>query len=349
MTAQQDSPLRVLVVDDSPFNRHLIGDAVSEQASLLVVGHASNGEQALRMVTELSPDVITLDIEMPKMDGFTFLRILNASRPTPVIVVSSHTAAESVFRALELGATDFVAKPSDGIADRDRWKEELLSKIVLCRFALRKKRHDVAIAKPRPSRPTRAVAAVEPPVLVTIASSTGGPSALLHILSRIPGNYPGSIVIAQHMAASFTKTFAQRLDRTTPLHVREAHDGEIILPGHAYICPGGTSMTVARSPYGLQLRRVAPTADDRYVPSGNRVMSSAAEVMGPRVLGLVLTGMADDGVVGARDIRRAGGTVICESPETAIVNGMPGAVSRAGHASQVLPLDAIVDAILAFA
>lgn len=339
----ENGQMRVLVVDDSPFNRHVISDVLSARPEIRVVGHASNGEQALRMVAELEPDAITLDVEMPKMDGFTFLRILASTRPTPVLVVSSHSASDTVFRALELGAYDFVAKPEDLLRGRDRWADELCAKLLASSQARRARRVDPAPSSfPADRKPGN----VAPRFVVAIASSTGGPSALLHVLSRLPPSFPGSILIALHMAPQFTKSFAERLHRTTPMFVCEAVDGEPIYAGHAYVCPGGSCMVMRRDSNGSRIQLVPPGAEDRYVPSGNRLLASVGEAMGSRAIGVVLTGMADDGLEGARALRNAGGLVIAESEETTVVNGMPGAVVRAGLAHKVLPLPAIPDELI---
>lgn len=341
MIARQPS-LRVLVVDDSPVNRHVITEALVSSGKMIVVGHASNGEQALRMVAELEPDAVTLDVQMPKMDGFTFLRILMASRPIPVVVLSSFAHSETVFRALELGAVDFVAKPDDLLStNKSAWRKELVDKfLAIQRQEAQPRKLD---APPRSFPLERKPPRTPPRFVATVASSTGGPSALLHVMSRLPPTFGGAIVIAQHMAPNFTRTFAERLNRTTPLAVKEAHDGELVHAGHAYICPGGSCVILKRE-YGLtKLGVVAPDEHDRYIPSGNRLFTTAAAVLGPRAFGVVLTGMADDGVHGARAIRAAGGVVIAESQETAVVYGMPGAVVAANLASKVLSLSAIAE------
>lgn len=335
--------LRVLVVDDSRVVRHVITDAVSSSNEIQVVGHASNGEQALRMVAELDPDAITLDLEMPKMGGFTFLRLLLARRSTPVIVLSSHDATDNVFKALDLGAVDFIPKPPDPLLSPEPFRTDLVQKLLLTRHL---------VQRPRPSElPVRSNAkdhtppSVPPRFLVVIASSTGGPTALLHLFSRLPPSYPGALLVAQHMAPNFTRTFAERLDRVAAVTVREAVDGDLVLAGRAYVCPGGACMEI-RKVNGFPLLDVRPPdGSDRYVPSANRLFSSAADTYLSRSHAVILTGMADDGVIGAAKIRRAGGSVLVESEETAVVYGMPGAAVRAGVASRVLPLQQIAQAV----
>ncbi|MFO0546972.1 MAG: chemotaxis-specific protein-glutamate methyltransferase CheB [Polyangiaceae bacterium] len=357
--------LRLLVVDDSHYNRQIISDAFADSRDVAVVGHASNGEQALRMVAELDPDVITLDVEMPKMDGFTFLRILMHKKPTPVIVISSRRSPENVFRAIELGALDFVSKPEVG--EMSTWQTELRDKITQTKHAdahriptvggsspkLGATRVTPPQPPPQPLTPTSAQTASNaragafPLTVVGLAASTGGPGAILHILSRIPATHTGAILIAQHMSPTFTRSFAERLDRTSPLTVLEATDGDPVIAGRVYVCPGGSCMELRKDANGLRVAVVPPSPADRYVPNANRLLTSIAHVMGPRATALVLTGMADDGLEGARSIRRVGGIVIAESEQTAVVNGMPGAVIREGLAHRILPLPDIAEELVA--
>jgi len=330
-------PIRVLVVDDSRIGRHVISDALATSREIQVIGHASNGEQALRMVAELSPDAITLDLEMPKMGGFTFLRLLMSRSPIPVVVLSTQSQTENVFRALELGALDFIPKPDDVLVAGDALRTELVQKLLLTRYARATLRKGLA-AWPSGTATTTSLMSGPPRHVVAVASSTGGPAALLHIFSRLPANFPSAILVAQHMAATFTRTFAERLDRATTVSVREAVDGDLVTAGRAYVCPGGSCMSLRRENGVFRLEVTAPTDEDRYVPSANRLLSSVATAAGSKSVGIILTGMADDGVIGAGAIRRAGGVVLAESEETAVVFGMPGAAARAGHVQALLPL-----------
>jgi two-component system chemotaxis response regulator CheB len=337
--------IRVLIVDDSALNRRSLGETLEACPDVTVVGKAADGEEALRLATTLKPDVITLDLEMPRMDGFTFLRILMSKQPTPVIVVSSYAQKENVFRALELGALDFVAKPDRvGEGDRSRLAAELISKVLLARTL----RRGVFVARPpmesfsgidgelRRSRDLQ-----EPARVVAIASSTGGPTALLQVVSRFPAHYPHALLVTQHMPERFTRTFAERLDRRSELFIAEAADQDQLTAGMALVCPGGHSMEVEPGPLRVRVRPAQ--ADDRYVPSGDRLLSSVARVFGARAVGVILTGMGDDGVEGARAIVAAGGTVIAESEATAVVYGMPAAAVRAGVVSQSLALPEIAE------
>jgi two-component system chemotaxis response regulator CheB len=347
--------IRVLIVDDSAYNRKHIADILSASDEIEVVGKAGDGEEALRLATQLKPDVITLDLEMPRMDGFTFLRILMARQPTHVIVVSSYKQKENTLKAIELGALEFVAKPKSQLSpDATEIRGEILQKVLMAPKArVRRAPSPRASAPSLPNLPAAPAAApVQPRVVVGIASSTGGPTALLEIFSRLP-RLPAALLIAQHMPDKFTRTFAERLDRKcrenrdeskVAFRVSEAQDGDVVLAGTAFVCPGRQCMELVAQPNGeYRLRTGAPGGSDRYVPSADRLLRSVAAVAGARSVAVVLTGMGDDGVEGARAVRDAGGVVLVESPESAVVFGMPGSVVRAGLANHVLSLPAIVD------
>lgn len=346
--------LRVLVVDDSTVFRRSLVDALSAVDDIEVVGTAANGEEALQSALSLKPNVITLDLEMPRMDGFTFLRILVARQPTAVVVVSSHASRENVFKALELGAVEFVVKPSAHRPAESSIRDEVVQKVLLTRHL---RPVGTRVRAPAPSlsdaeEPRARVPLSEPPeggtarprvrFVVAIASSTGGPIALLDIASRLPERFPGALCIAQHMPESFTRTFAERLDRKGPIRFAEVDAPEPLEERRGYVSPGNQNLVVVPrggSDLGVALR---PAAGERYVPSGDLLLKSAAEAAGPRVVGVVLTGMGDDGLAGARAVREAGGIVVAESEQSAVVYGMPGGVVRAGLANHVLSLPEIV-------
>lgn len=352
-------PLRVLVVDDSAYNRRAIASMLEALPEVQVVGKATDGDEALRMVSQLSPDLITLDLEMPRMDGFTFLRLLMARRPTPVIVVSGYSQKENVFRALELGALDFVAKPTRTVAsDLSSIQEELAEKVTMVRYLspanldpkhrgmsrgrtatqvfriLPDKTHEPV----RPAPPPAAVAEV--PVLL-VGASTGGPTALVELFGRLPAS--AQVVVAQHMPERFTKTFAERLDRISPLRVVEGEGDLKLEPGLGVICPGGRCVDLERRGQELWVRAVPPDAADRYVPSVDRLFASGARAAGDQVVAVVLTGMGDDGARGLEAVKAAGGTVFAEAPETAVIYGMPGAAVRTGTVDRSLPLRALAE------
>jgi len=357
VSKSESRPLRVLVVDDSAYNRRNIGDILASAPDIELVGKAGDGEEALRLATTVRPDVITLDLEMPRMDGFTFLRILMSRQPTPVIVVSSYSQKENVFKALELGAVDFVAKPDRQVSpDARELKEQILSKMEMIRNlrtpAPRIGRGGAGVSRasftneaqlPHPF--AAPPAPITPRNVVVIGSSTGGPTALIDIFAKMPARCYSALLVAQHMPDKFTRTFAERLDRKGPMRVSEAQDMEVIYANTGAICPGRQCMELEAilGTADFRVRVSAPASSDRYVPSANRLFRSAALALGPRAIGVILTGMGDDGVEGSRAIRAAGGTVIAESQETAVVYGMPGAVVRAGVATDSMPLPEIAE------
>ncbi len=341
--------LRLMIVDDSAQNRRVLHDILDRAPRVEVVASCADGEEALRMALSLRPDAIFLDLQMPRMDGFTFLRILMNRAPTPVVVVSGYSAKENVFKALELGALDFVAKPPAG-RPLDEAADAILEKVRLIRTLERPTavRADRVVPSPLPSPAPSPPAAVRPKRLVAIAASTGGPAAIGDLLDRIPSGFPGAILIVQHMPEKFTRTFAERLDRRTSLQVREAADGDIAIAGTAWVAPGQRCMEVQSTPGGLRLVVRPPTPTDRYVPSADRLFHSAALAAGPDLLAVVLTGMGDDGREALDAVKQRGGSIIAEAPETAVIFGMPGAAIRTGHVDQVLPGDRIPAAILDF-
>ena len=340
--------LRILVVDDSAYNRRTISELLSALPAVEVIGKAGDGDEALRMVAELQPDLITLDLEMPRMDGFTFLRLMMARRPTPVIVVSGYSAKENVFRALEMGALDFVAKPTRTVtSDLSGIGAELAEKVEIVR-QLSPAGLEVG-ARMRGSGeihvPARHGAAShrEPSRLIVIGSSTGGPTALVEVFRRLPASATTAVVVAQHMPERFTKTFAERLDKVGGMRVAEASDVHHLTAGRAFICPGGRCIELVALQRGLGVKVVAADAGDRYIPSVDRLFESAARVCGASTVGVVLTGMGDDGARGVVALRDAGGIVMAEAPETAVIYGMPGAAVRTGAVDRSLPLRAMAE------
>ena len=342
-----NTKLRVLVVDDSAFNRRSLSEILSSDPEVEVVGKAGDGDEALRLVTLLRPDAVTLDLEMPRMDGFTFLRILMSVNPMPVIIVSSYSQKENVFKALDLGALDFIAKP-DRFADSEltRIRAELLQKI---RVAKNMRPGALALRRITEAVAPRAVASgpvgtAAPRNFIAIASSTGGPTALMEAFSKIPERPRSAILIAQHMPDKFTRTFAERLDRRSPMHVSEAQDGDIVAGGRGFVCPGRRCMELEKLRSGeCRIKVTVPDQSDRYAPSADRLFFSVAKAAGSKAIGVILTGMGDDGVQGARAIIQAGGTVVAESASTAVVYGMPGAAVRAGVVTRSLGIHEIAD------
>lgn len=349
----EEQPLRLLVVDDSAYNRRVIAEIFEHRSDVVVVGKAADGEEALRMVGTLKPDVLTLDLEMPRMDGFTFLRIVMSRFPAQVIVVSSYAQRENVFKALELGALDFVAKPSQNIGDdATSLREEVLQKVLLVKSMQNARKRSVPPVDGSSS--VRRIATetrppyVAPKHVVAVGASTGGPAALLEIFSKLRQGTDATILVAQHMPDKFTRTFAERLDKRGPFRVQEAAGGELAARRSAFVCPGSQCLVLASGEDGeLKLETAPPTPRDAYVPSANRLFASVADVAKERAIAVILTGMGDDGVEGARAIKARGGKVIAESHETAVVNGMPGAAIAAGIVDEVLPLSAIAERLAA--
>ena len=348
MSVREDRRLRLLVVDDSAYNRRVIAEIFDGHPDVEVVGKAADGEEALRMVGTLRPDVLTLDLEMPRMDGFTFLRIVMSRFPAQVIVVSSYSQRENVFRALELGALDFVAKPTQNIGDDAvLLREQVLQKVLLVKSMQSAKKRSVPPADTTAASVRRMVtdsrpAYVAPKSVVAVAASTGGPAALLEIFGKLLPTSNATVLVAQHMPDKFTRTFAERLDKRGAFRVHEAAGGELAARRTGFVCPGRHCLELAGGIAGeLTLTVLAPTPSDAYVPSANRLFTSVANVVKERAIAVILTGMGDDAVEGARAVRAAGGLVIAESHETAVVNGMPGAAVKAGVVDRVLPLPEI--------
>ncbi len=338
------NPIRALVVDDSAFSRRAITRMLRTSPLVEVVGSARDGEEALRKTLELQPDLLTLDLEMPRMGGFAFLRLVMNRCPTPVIVISGRAREEDVFKALELGAVDFIAKPTPRAAeDLAGIERELIRKVhAIQHLRIDKVRERLdalpaVVSAPGPGTEARSV--------VAIGSSTGGPAALMRIFGAFPRPPSCSFLVAQHMPAGFTRGFADRIDRLTRLRAREARGGEALAPGQVLVAPGGHHLEL-ESAGGRIVSRVVPReAGDKYAPSVDRLFASASKHVGQDLLGVVLTGMGDDGAEGARAVKSSGGAVIAESERTAVIFGMPQQAIRAGAVDRVLPLDAIADEI----
>ncbi len=338
-------PVRVLLVDDSAVSRAHLSSILHDAPGFQIVGEARDGEQGLEAVTALEPDVIVLDLEMPRMDGFTFLRLLMPRRPTPVVVVSSQTRRSEVFRALELGALDFVAKPTGSAASLEAFREEVLQKCATVR-ALRM--DNLAARRPMP---VVAVTPEAPVRVVAIGASTGGPQALHQLLAAIPGGTPLAILVAQHMPDRFTRTFAERLARATAFDATEAADGERVAVGHILVAPGRRHMELWRDDDGaLRVRILGPQGgSDRYTPSIDRLFASVAAVCGPSACGVILTGMGSDGREGIQAIKRGGGLTLAESADTAVIYGMPQAAVQTGAVDEELALSALAGRLVEFA
>lgn len=337
--------IKVLVVDDSALIRALLKEIIASDPDLILVGQAPDAYVARDMIKQFNPDVITLDIEMPRMDGLTFLEKLMHARPTPVVMISSLTeqGAEATFRAMELGAVDFVAKPKlgirEGMAD---YAEEIRQKLKDASRA-RIIRRPTDNAPRAPSAATRATSRMPfagTEKILAIGASTGGTEAIKDVLLDMPADSPG-IVITQHMPAGFTRTFAERLNRLTRLNVMEARGGERIMPGQAYIAPGGQHLLVVRSGANYETRLSDAEPVWRHRPAVDPMFESLAECAGQNVVAALLTGMGKDGARGLLAIRESGGYTFAQDEATSVIYGMPKEAVNLNAAEEVLPLQEI--------
>ena len=337
--------INVLVVDDSAFSRKIITNILESIPQVRVADTASDGQEALRKTMRLRPDLITLDLEMPYMDGFTYLRWLMQSMPTPVIVVSAQEADDNVFRAMDLGAIDFVIKPVRRASTQlEDIRKDLLEKVLavpLLSMSLLKERMQPLAVHPAISK----MVSGKVPRMIGIAASTGGPPSIQRILESLPADFQVPILIAQHMPAGFTSLFARRLNKYTSMKVSEAQHGDPIEPGTILVAPGGKHLTVENRNQRLFACIGDANLETRYSPCADLLFSSLAAEMHTPALGTVLTGMGDDGTAGLKRIKKKGGITIAESDQTAIIFGMPQEAIKAGIVDYVLPLHEIAEAL----
>lgn len=368
--------IRVLVVDDSAFMRKIIAEVLTSDTDIEVVGVARDGRDAINKIRSLKPDVITLDVEMPGLDGLDVLKWVMKEQPTPVLMVSSLTTegAAVTVDALLNGAVDFIAKPGGSISLGFRAVgEELLEKVHYCSrlkgsdlarrlkgssrvnreldAALRRRRQSVALPdQPKDRQPSlqTELSSRGPShsrCCVVIGSSTGGPGALTSVVPALPARLPASVLIVQHMPPGFTATLAQRLDQNSPISVREAKDGDLLEDGRVLVAPGGRHMTIKHGGV-VALLDTPPVHGVR--PAIDITLESVAPVYGRRCLAVILTGMGSDGTQGAKYVKRLGGKTIAQDEETCVVFGMPKSLVTAGAADKVLPISAIGKAIYDF-
>ena len=340
--------IRVLVIDDSALMRKVLSEIINKEPDMEAVGTAPDPIIAREMIRNLNPDVLTLDIEMPRMDGLDFLERLMRLRPMPVVMVSTLTerGSEAAFRSMELGAVDFVAKPrmgaTNGIED---YAVEISDKIRAAaaarigRLPLASRPAVKSVQRPLPHRLTSTEK------IVVIGASTGGTEAIKDVLVEMPADAPG-ILVTQHMPEGFTRSFAARLDGLCKVAVKEAEDGERVLPGHAYIAPGHSHLLLRKSGanYVTQLSQSEPV--NRHRPSVDVLFHSAAECAGKNVIGIILTGMGKDGAAGMLELRRAGAYTYAQDKDSCVVYGMPREAVALGAVEEVLPLGAIAGAVL---
>jgi len=345
------TPCRVLIVDDSAVVRQILTEILSRDPGIEVVGAAADPLLARDKIKRLNPDVMTLDVEMPRMDGLAFLENVMRLRPMPVVMISSLTerGADTTLQALALGAVDFVSKPKLDVASGlQSYSDEIIAKV-----------KTAAKARVRPLARTGAprvnldTALPAPPALrfrttdrlIAIGASAGGTEALRVVLEQMPADAP-AIVLTQHIPAGFSRAFAERLDRHSAMAVREASDGEAILPGHAYLPPGGQHMRIIRDGARWRARIDDGPAVNRHKPAVDVLFRSVAQSAGGNAVGAILTGMGDDGARGLLEMSQAGAPTLVQDEASSVVWGMPGAAMRMGAAKEALPLERIAQRLL---
>lgn len=357
MLIPQTAKSRILIVDDSSFMRMAIRSVLSKDPSFDIVGTAADGQEGVEKAIALKPDLITMDIEMPRMDGIAALKQVMAKSPTRVIMVSTLTneGAKATFEALDAGAVDYIPKNvTDSSEAQNIFKTELLRKVKealksrVCRFsaspAFVTSTQRTAIASPAsPPRPTSSKFVGKKINYVGIGASTGGPVALQEVLSRIPVNFPYGIIVGIHMPKAFTGPYADRLNAKCSMTIREAVDGDVLKPGLALISPGGMHTTLIRQGTNIVVKTKPITEFPQYVyiPSVDLLLSSMAEATNGSMLGVILTGMGNDGFKGMQLLKQKGGLTIAQDEATSTIYGMPKACVDGGVADEVLPLGQI--------
>jgi len=336
--------VRVLVVDDSALMRKLIPKILERDPSIEVVGTAMDGAFALKKIAELNPDVVTLDLEMPRMDGMETLRLIMRRAPLPVILFSTHSkeGAYATLKALALGAVDFVAKPTDAAAGKvEAIADQLIAKIKVAKRAAGRKLPPAQLFDEPPAPKKGSRPQIAPNRVIAIGISTGGPNALQYVLSQIPADFPSAILVVQHMPEGFTEMFAKRLDECCALDVQEARSGDLLLAGRVLITPGNRHMMVRRMPRGDMVVLSDGPPVNGHRPSADVLFHSVAQEFGPTAVGLLMTGMGEDGAEGLGAIRNAGGMTIAQSEETCVVSGMPRAAIVKGYVNKIIALDGL--------
>jgi two-component system chemotaxis response regulator CheB len=352
--------VRVLIVDDSAFMRKVLETIFNADPQLQVAGHAKDGREAIALAESLKPDVITMDINMPRMDGLQATAQIMTTNPRPIVIVSSESrdGAASTLKALELGAIEFIAKPSSGIdLDMHSVREDLLRKVKMAAkvrvvrtasrlaAALQSPNHDSAraISRPTPISDSPILSADQRFPVVVLAASTGGPATVMRLAPGFTKDFPAAVILVQHMPAAFTTQFAAQLAEFTEIRVKEAETGDAIQPGVLYICPGAQHLRV--NPLGRMQLDGATGRIGGYLPNIDVTMESVAAFGGALSIGVVLTGMGNDGAQGARAIKGAGGHVIAQDEATSVIFGMPAEAIKLQAVDQVLGLDDIYSAI----
>jgi two-component system, chemotaxis family, protein-glutamate methylesterase/glutaminase len=338
--------LRVLVVDDSALMRKLIPQILARDPGIEVVGTAMDGLIGLRKIAELRPHVVTLDLEMPRMDGIEMLRRITLKHRVPVIIVSAHTeeGAALTLKALSLGAFDFVTKPQDAASGRmAQIAAELALKIKVAAASGAPKMIITVPTTKRKERRTFSTQPRWPSRVVSIGVSTGGPNALQYLFAQLPEDFPGCLLVVQHMPEGFTGMFARRLDESSALEVKEAQSGDLLLAGRALICPGNRHMKVVHMEHGDVAILVDQPRVNGHRPSVDVLFNSVAQVFGSKAVAVLMTGMGDDGAAGLGAVQAARGYTIAQSPDTCIVDSMPRSAIERGFVSKVVALPGIAN------
>jgi len=350
-----EQPCRVLIVDDSAVVRQILTEILASDPGIEVVGTAADPLLAREKIKRLAPDVITLDVEMPRMDGLAFLENLMRLHPLPVVMISSLTerGADTTLQALALGAVDFVSKPKlDVTRGLQGYADEIIEKVktasrsrvrALVRAPVAPKLTLASTGTPTAPRPSQFRTTDR---LIAIGASAGGTEALRVVLEGLPADAP-AVVMTQHLPATFSTAFAERLDRHSAMPVREATDGEAVLPGHAYLPPGGKHLRVIRDGARWRCRIDDGPPVNRHKPAVDVLFQSVAQSAGANAIGVILTGMGDDGARGLLQLRQAGAPTLVQDEATSVVWGMPGAAFKLGAAEEQLPLEKIAERLLA--
>ena len=339
--------IRVLVVDDSAFVRKVVSQMLSRSPFIEVVGIARDGKEALEMAAELKPDVITLDLIMPRMDGVEFLRAQMAIRPIPVVICSiTHESGEMAIAAFDAGAVEFVQKPTALATDRVfEIAEELIAKVKTASSIRLKQVPQMTAAPALPVQPVSRNGLQTD--IIVLGISTGGPQALRQMIPTLPADFPVPIAIVLHMPIGYTELYAKRLNEASKLEVVEARSGDIVRPGTVLLAPAGKHLTFVRGPNGAVSARLdLRPFDTPHRPSVDVLFRSAAEVYGARTLALVMTGMGDDGLLGAGFVKAQGGRVVTEDESSCVVYGMPRTVSEAALSDRSVPLEQLPAALM---
>lgn len=333
--------VKVMIVDDSSFFRKRLTEIISSDARLQVVATASNGEEALIQLQQSKPDVITMDLEMPVMDGITAVRKIQSLRPTPVLMLSTWTTegAKSTLDALEAGATDFVAKRFENLSsDHLDAQQQLCQRIYQLAHSFQHKPVAMAANPPHQKSTNTTEKPSFRPELIVIGASTGGPVAVPQILTKLPAQFPYPILLIQHMPAAFTPSFAERMNHQCAIKVKQAEDGEALKAGTVYLAPGGQQMLVKGRPNRLYLSIVDGEDSQTYKPCIDLTLESVAKVCGDKALSIILTGMGSDGRNGCQAIKHLGGMVWAQDQASSTIYGMPMAIAKAGLADKILNL-----------